>query len=67
VTGIEEIKNAVVSLPVNEYRKFRDWFLERDWEEWDKQIEADSRSGNWPTKVFLSCAKTHDILHSISS
>jgi len=45
VTRIEEIKNAVVSLPVNEYRKFRDWFLERDWEEWDKQIEADSESG----------------------
>jgi len=45
VTRIEEIKNAVVSLPVNEYRKLRDWFLERDWEEWDKQIEADSQSG----------------------
>jgi len=45
VTRIEEIKNAVVSLPVNEYRKLRDWFLERDWEEWDKQIEADSGSG----------------------
>jgi len=45
VTRIEEIKNAVVSLPVNEYRKFRDWFLERDWDEWDKQIEADAQSG----------------------
>lgn len=45
MTRIEEIKNAVVSLPVNEYRKLRDWFLERDWEEWDKQIEADSGSG----------------------
>jgi hypothetical protein len=47
VARIEEIKKAVVSLPVNEYRKFRDWFLERDcdWEEWDKQIQADSESG----------------------
>ena len=45
MTEIEEIKNAVVSLPVNEYRRFRDWFLERDWEQWDKQIEADSASG----------------------
>jgi hypothetical protein len=45
VTRIEEIKNAVVSLPVTEYRKFRDWFMERDWEEWDKQIEADSKAG----------------------
>jgi hypothetical protein len=45
VTRIEEIKNAVVSLPVTEYRKIRDWFMERDWEEWDKQIEADSKAG----------------------
>jgi len=45
VTRIEEIKNAVVSLPANEYRQFRDWFLERDWEQWDKQIEGDSESG----------------------
>lgn len=42
---IEEIKNAIVSLPIDEYRKFRDWFLERDWEQWDKQIQADSESG----------------------
>ncbi len=45
VTRIEEIKKAVVSLPVNEYRQFRDWFFDRDWEQWDKQIQADSESG----------------------
>lgn len=42
---MEEIKNAVISLPVQEYRKFRDWFLERDWAQWDKQIQADSDCG----------------------
>jgi hypothetical protein len=45
VTRIEEIENAVASLPVEEYRQFREWFLERDWAQWDKQIEADSKSG----------------------
>jgi hypothetical protein len=45
MTRIEEIENAVVSLPVEEYRQFREWFLERDWEQWDKQIIADSESG----------------------
>jgi len=45
MTGMEEIKNAVVSLPLDEYRQFRDWFLDRDWAEWDKQIQADSKSG----------------------
>jgi hypothetical protein len=42
---MEEIKNAVISLPIQEYREFRDWFLERDWAQWDKQIQADSDSG----------------------
>jgi hypothetical protein len=45
MTRIEEIENAVVSLPAEEYRKFRQWFLERDWAQWDKQIQADSESG----------------------
>lgn len=42
---IEEIKKAVISLPLNEYLQFRDWFLDRDWEEWDRQIQVDSDSG----------------------
>jgi hypothetical protein len=45
MTRIEEIENAVVSLPPEEYRQFRDWFLERDWTQWEKQIQADSESG----------------------
>ena len=45
MTRIEEIENEVSSLPVEEYRQFRDWFLERDWAQWDKQIQADSESG----------------------
>jgi hypothetical protein len=42
---IEEIKNVVNSLPVAECQNFRDWFLEREWAQWDKQIQADSESG----------------------
>ena len=45
MTRIEEIENAVASLPIEEYRQFRDWFLERDWAQWDRQIQADSESG----------------------
>ena len=45
MTRIEEIESAVASLPMEEYRQFRVWFLERDWAQWDKQIEADSGSG----------------------
>jgi hypothetical protein len=45
MTRIEEIENSVASLPVEEYRQFREWFLERDWAQWDRQIQADSESG----------------------
>ena len=28
-----------------EYRALRQWFLERDWEKWDRQIEEDAAVG----------------------
>jgi len=45
MTRLEELVTAVSSLPENEYSQFRKWFLQKDWEKWDKQIEADSASG----------------------
>lgn len=45
MTRIEELEMAVASLPQEEYIQFRRWFLERDWESWDREIEADSASG----------------------
>jgi len=45
MSNLEEIEMAVESLRDDEYGQFRLWFLERDWERWDRQIEADSASG----------------------
>ncbi len=45
VTKVEEIQVAIESLPDQEYIRLRQWFSERDWEKWDRQIEADSESG----------------------
>ena len=45
MTRFEELVTAVSNLPEKEYRQFRQWFLERDWEKWDRQIEEDSASG----------------------
>ena len=45
MTSIEQIEQAVASLPLDEYRQFRNWFIEREWAAWDQQIEADSISG----------------------
>jgi hypothetical protein len=45
IARVEEIQVAIESLPYQEYIHLRQWFLERDWEKWDRQIEADSESG----------------------
>ena len=45
MTRIEQLEMAVTSLPEEEYVQFRRWFLERDWEKWDREIEADSMAG----------------------
>ena len=42
---IEEIKSSIESLSKDDLAHLRDWFFERDWEQWDKQIEKDSESG----------------------
>ncbi|GEM_PF-2407502 len=43
VSSVEEIKSAIASLAPEEYAHLRDWFIERDWEHWDQQIEADEQ------------------------
>ena len=42
---IEEIQVAIESLPPEKYARLRRWFSERDWDKWDRQIEADSSAG----------------------
>jgi hypothetical protein len=45
MTKVEEIKSAIESLEEEEYVKLRVWFDERNWEEWDREIEADLELG----------------------
>ena len=45
MSQLAEVETAVEHLAENEYGEFRKWFLQRDWEIWDRQIEADSAAG----------------------
>ncbi len=45
MTRVDEIKEAIQALPAHEYARLRKWFAEREWAEWDKEIERDSASG----------------------
>ncbi len=45
MTKVQEIQAAIESLPWEEYVRLRQWFSERDWQQWDKQIKEDSEAG----------------------
>ncbi len=45
MSKVDEIKEAIESLPENEYKELRQWFTEKDWGKWDRQIVEDATSG----------------------
>ena len=63
---IAEIKKEIEQLPKQEYVNLRQWFAEKDWEIWDKQIKADSNSGklDFLTKEALQ-EKNNDNLQAL--
>lgn len=45
MSKVDEIKQAIDALTEEDYVQLRLWFSEKDWQKWDKQLEADSESG----------------------
>jgi hypothetical protein len=45
MTKIDAIKKAINALPKDEYAQLRQWFSEKDWSTWDREIGVDSASG----------------------
>ena len=45
MTELEYLEREVESLSPGDLAKFRRWFLEFDWKQWDERIEEDLRSG----------------------
>ena len=42
---LERLEQEIESLSPEEAAEFRSWFLERDWEKWDRQFEQDAKAG----------------------
>jgi hypothetical protein len=42
---LELLEEEIKKLPPEELGKLRDWFLQRDAEQWDREIERDAASG----------------------
>ncbi|MGH8607517.1 MAG: hypothetical protein ACREX9_08870 [Gammaproteobacteria bacterium] len=45
MSRLEKIQAATESLSEEEYGRVREWFAEKDWEQWDREIQVDSQSG----------------------
>jgi hypothetical protein len=43
--SIQELERAVAQLPPKDLARFRAWFDEFDAQVWDRQFEADAKSG----------------------
>ena len=42
---IEQIQTEIEALLEKDFIRLRNWFAEKDWERWDRQIEADVAAG----------------------
>jgi hypothetical protein len=45
MSRMDELKAEIENLPSEEFAEIFRWLTERDWERWDKEIEADSQAG----------------------
>jgi len=45
MTTVLEIETAIEHLPSNQFSVIHDWIVEKDWVQWDAQIESDSKAG----------------------
>jgi hypothetical protein len=42
---LAKIEEEIEALSPAEFAELRDWLLEKDWEQWDRQIEEDAAAG----------------------
>ncbi len=45
MTKIEALEREVKNLTREELAAFREWFIEYDWQAWDREIEEDAAAG----------------------
>jgi hypothetical protein len=58
MTKLEALEEEIKKLSPEELVQLREWLLERDAEEWDRQIERDAASGKLD-KLFQESVADH--------
>ena len=42
---LEQLQMEIEALPEQDFVRLRKWFAEKDWEQWDSELESDSKAG----------------------
>ena len=58
MTRVQAIEEQIKTLSATELAELREWLLEHDWAEWDRQIERDSAAGKLE-KLFAEARADH--------
>ncbi len=45
MSKVDKLKSEIEKLPKEDFVELFQWLTEKDWENWDKEIEADAASG----------------------
>lgn len=45
MTTVTDLQKAILALSESEYAELRNWFLDEDWDRWDKEFEEDVKAG----------------------
>lgn len=59
MTRVQAIEEQIETLSPAELAELRDWLLERDWSEWDRQLEADAPAGKLDS-LFAKARRDHE-------
>ncbi len=66
MTQVEQIKAEIEALPQQEFKQLREWFVEKDWQLGDRQIEKDSAEGKLDfLRQEVMEAKAHGTLQEL--
>jgi hypothetical protein len=42
---VEQLQREIEALPERDFSRLFRWFVEKDWQRWDKQLESDVAAG----------------------
>jgi hypothetical protein len=63
---VEQLQVEIEALPESDFARLRKWFIDRDWDRWDRQLESDVAAGKLDfLLVEAASAKTQSLLREL--